>query len=66
MADVNYRVTRRDDESFSVEVTRVGALPQMAAGFATEAEAEAWIAQDKRFWEAADPFGVSKRRHRGF
>jgi hypothetical protein len=52
----NYRVIHRDDDSFAVEVTRTGALPQTAASFATRAEADAWIAQDKRLWEAADPF----------
>jgi hypothetical protein len=42
-------------------------LPQLAAGFATEAEADAWIAQDKRLWEAADPFRTpAGRRRRGF
>ena len=67
MADANYRVIRRDDDSFAVEVTRTGALPQFAAGFATEAEADAWIAQDKRLREAADPFGgPAHRRRRGF
>jgi hypothetical protein len=43
MADANYRVIRQDDDRFAVEVTRTGALPQMAASFATEVEAEAWI-----------------------
>ena len=67
MADANYRVIQRDDDSFSVKMTRTGALPQIAAGFATEAEAEAWIAQDKRLWEAADPFRTpAYRRRRGF
>ena len=67
MADANYRVMQRDDDSFAVEVTRIGALPQMAAGFATEAEAADWIAQDKRLWEAADPFRTpSGRRRHGF
>ena len=62
-----YRVIQRDDDSFAVEVTRTGALSQMAAGFATEAEAEAWIAQDRRLREAADPFRASPgRRRRGF
>lgn len=56
MADASYRVIRRNDDSFAAEVTRTGALPQMAAGFASEAEADAWIAQDKRLSEAADPF----------
>jgi hypothetical protein len=65
MTDTKYRVIQRDDDSFVVEVTRTGALPQTAAGFATEAEADAWIAQDKRLWEAADPFrpAAYRRRH---
>jgi hypothetical protein len=67
MADANYRVIQRGDGSFVVEVTRTGALPQMAAGFATEADADAWIAQDKRLWEAADPFRTPAfRRRQGF
>lgn len=67
MADANYRVIQRDDDSFTVEVIRIGALPQIAAGFATEAEADAWIVQDKRLWEAADPFRApAYRRRRGF
>lgn len=41
MADPNYRVIQRDDDSFAVEVTWTGALPQTAVGFATEAEADA-------------------------
>ena len=56
MSDANYRLIHRDDDSFAVEVTRIGALAQTAVGFATEAEADAWIAQDRRLWEAADPF----------
>jgi len=64
MADANYRVIRQDDDRFAVEVTRIGALPQMAASFATEVEAEAWIAQDRRFWEAADPFRAPAARRR--
>lgn len=67
MADADYRVIQRADDGFAVEVTRTGALPQTAAGFATEAEADAWIAQDKRLWEAADPFRTpAYRRRRGF
>jgi hypothetical protein len=62
MVDANYHVIQRDDDSFIVEVTRTGAFPQIAAGFATEAEADAWIAQDKRLWEAADPFRGPRRR----
>ena len=66
MADTNYRVIQQGDRSFTVEVTRTGALPQTAAGFATEAEADAWIAQDKRLWEAADPFRTPAYRRRKF
>ncbi len=67
MVDAHYSVIRRDDDSFAVKVTRPGALPQMAVGFATEADADAWIAQDKRLWRAADPFRTPVfRRRRGF
>ncbi len=67
MADPNYSVIRREDDSFAVEVTRIGALPQLAVGFATEAEANAWIAQDQRLREAANPFGTpAYRRRQGF
>jgi hypothetical protein len=64
MADANYRVIRREDDSFAVEVTRPGSLPQLAVGFATEAEANAWITQDKRLWQAADPFRTPAHRKR--
>ena len=58
---------RRADDSFAVEVTRPGALPQLAINFATKAEAEAWISQDKRLWRAADPFRtLAYRRRDGF
>lgn len=64
---MNYRVIEQDDDSFAVEVTRTGALPQTAARFATKADADAWIAQDKRLWEAADPFrGPAHGWRRGF
>ena len=67
MADATYRVIRRADDSFAVEVTRPGALPQLAVDFATEAEADAWISQDKRLWRAADPFRTpAYRRRDGF
>jgi hypothetical protein len=67
MPDSNYRIIKREDDSFAVEIVRSGALPQTAAGFATEAEAEGWIAQDQRLSVAADPFGTpAGRRRRGF
>jgi hypothetical protein len=66
MADTSYRIVHRDDDSFAVEIVRVGALPQTAAGFATEAAARGWIAQDERFRSAADPFGTPAGRRRGY
>jgi hypothetical protein len=62
MTDAIYRIVHRQDDSFAVEIARPGALGQTAAGFATEAEASNWIAQDKRLWDAADPFRASAGR----
>jgi hypothetical protein len=62
-----YRVIHGNDGSFSVEIVRSGALPQTAVGFATEADANAWIVQDKKLSQAADPFRTpANRRWRGF
>lgn len=67
MADATYHVIHREDDSFAVEVSRPGNLPQTAVGFASEAEADAWIAQDKRLSRAADPFSTpAGRKWRGF
>jgi hypothetical protein len=66
MPDTIYRIIRREDDTFAVEIVRVGALPQTAAGFATEALAKGWIAQDERFRSASDPFSTpAGRRRRG-
>ncbi len=62
MADTSYRIVRREDDSFAVEIIRVGALPQTAAGFPTEAAAQGWIAQDQRLRSSADPFSTSAGR----
>jgi len=62
MADTNYRIVRRDDDSFAVEIVMVGALPQTAAGFATEAAAQSWIAQDQRLKTGGDPFATAAGR----
>ncbi|HVC62600.1 MAG TPA: hypothetical protein VND19_19820 [Acetobacteraceae bacterium] len=56
MVETTYRILHREDDSFAVEVVRIGVLPQTAIGFATESEAQGWIAQDRRLWDAADPF----------
>jgi hypothetical protein len=67
VTDATYRVIHQKDNSFAVEIIRPGLLPQLAAGFATEAEADGWIAQDKRLWDAADPFRTpASRRRRGW
>ncbi len=67
MTEATYRVVQRADDSFAVEVARSGVLPQVAAGFATEAEALGWVAQDKRLWESADPFRTpAGRKRRGY
>jgi hypothetical protein len=55
MVETAYRILCREEGDFAVEVVRFGALPQMAAGFATEAAVRSWIAQDKRLWEYAEP-----------
>jgi hypothetical protein len=66
MADEVYRVFCREDGVFSVEMTRPGDPPQLAGDFSSEADASAWIAQDKRLREAADPFRTpAYRRRRG-
>lgn len=66
MVETTYRIVHRDDDSFAVEVVRFGALPQMAAGFATEAAVLDWIAQDKRLWDGADTFEtLASRKWRG-
>ncbi|HEX3575051.1 MAG TPA: hypothetical protein VHU42_10665 [Rhodopila sp.] len=64
MADISYQIVHRDDDSFAVEIVRFGALPQTAAGFATEAAAQGWIDQDQRLRAAADPFGTPVGRRR--
>jgi len=67
MADTSYRIVRRDDDSFAVEIVMVGALPQTAAGFATESAAQSWIAQDQRLRSNTDPFArPAGRQWQGF
>jgi len=66
MSDSTYRIVQREDDSFAVEIKRVGSLPETAAGFATEAAAKGWIAQDERLRSGTDPFSTpAGRRWRG-
>jgi hypothetical protein len=46
-AEASYRVVPRTDGSFGVEVTIPDTYPTTVSSFATEAEAEAWIAKHK-------------------
>ena len=47
-ADARYRVVRRADRTFGVEVTIPDTQPTNVTSFTTEADAEAWIAAHKR------------------
>ncbi len=62
MSDTIYQIIHHKDGSFCVEITRAGVLPQTASGFSTETEANDWISQDKRLWQAADPFRTPASR----
>jgi hypothetical protein len=47
-ADATYRVIRRADRTFGVEVTIPDTEPTTVTSFATKADAEAWIADHKQ------------------
>ena len=42
-----YRIVRAGPE-FRIEITQLGAVPQVAAGFDSAADANAWIEEDRR------------------
>ena len=46
-AEATYRVVALPDSSFGVEVSIPGSYPTTVSPFATEPDAEAWIAQHK-------------------
>jgi hypothetical protein len=46
--EATYRVVPFDDGSFAVEVSIPESLPATVSTFATEADAEAWIADHRR------------------
>ena len=48
-----YRVVR-GHPGFEVQIRRLGALVQIAAGFPSEAAANAWIEEDRRIEEIDD------------
>jgi hypothetical protein len=45
--EISYRITGMDGD-YKVEVNRPGEMIHVADGFKSRAEAEAWIAEDKR------------------
>jgi hypothetical protein len=45
---VTYRVSLQQDSSYVIELTMVDGVSRLVRGFLTEAEAEIWIADQKR------------------
>jgi hypothetical protein len=54
--------TRPDGTGFDVHIVTSNGVRQTVLGFITEPEAQAWIAQDQRLSQAADPSGVRGER----
>jgi hypothetical protein len=46
-ADAHYRVYRLDDGTFGVDVTAAGVLPAKVTRFATQEDADQWVAHHK-------------------
>jgi hypothetical protein len=49
-----YRISASGSAGYRVEATRDNGMRHICGGFATEAEAELWIAAHKRVTEAGD------------
>jgi hypothetical protein len=47
MTDTTYQIFQ-DRQTYKVRITRLGNFRQEADGFGSRADAESWIAQDKR------------------
>jgi hypothetical protein len=62
MFNTSYQVIRQSDGSFHVKLNKPGELPRTAVGFATLAEANAWVARDRRLSAAPDPWVPSAHR----
>jgi len=52
MAKTVYRIVLQPNATFTVEIYRLGDRHGGAAGFASEAEAEAWISEKKKLAQA--------------
>jgi hypothetical protein len=61
-AEATYRVIRIDDQSFGVEVTIPDSYPTKVNKFDTEADAEAWIGEHRRWVESQTATGGWFRR----
>jgi hypothetical protein len=62
MPNSSYQVIRQSDGSFQVKLNKPGELPRTAVGFASLAEANAWVARDRRLSAAPDPWVSSAHR----
>jgi hypothetical protein len=65
MSDTTYQVIRQTDGSFQVKLSKPGDLPRVAAGFATLADANAWVARDRRLARIPEPWMPSAHRRLG-
>jgi hypothetical protein len=52
MTSTSYKVIPQADHAFRIELVRAGTLPYAACGFLTPAQAEGWIARDRRMARA--------------
>ena len=62
MVTASYQVIRQSDGSFQVKLNKPGELPRTAVGFATLAEANDWVARDRRLSAAPEPWVPSAHR----
>ena len=65
MSNTSYQVIRQPDGGFQVKLTKPGDLPRTAVGFATLAEANAWVARDRRLARMPDPLIPNTGRRLG-
>lgn len=63
-AEATYRIIQLDDRKYGVEVTIPDSHPARITSFATEADAEKWIAMHKA--KAADGTRLPRRRFGSF
>jgi len=64
-AEATYRVIPFEEASFAVEVSVPEAYPATVSSFATEADAEAWIAEHRRRIQSENKPGRGFRRSAG-